>query len=165
MARRKSSQAGFSLAELLVAILILAVGLLGLAEMQISAMHDNTLASAALGANSVAQAAVEEIMSVNSKTPQLPVVDNPLYNIIHTLGTDQPWPTIPTAVEDNYLIRNDMTIEGSGRFIVTYSTTRQCPAPSMIGNTYAEITVNVVSQADRFGRGRARLTTVKNCSM
>ena len=176
MARRKSSQAGFSLAELLVAILILAVGLLGLAEMQIAAMHDNSLSGAALGANSVAQAAVEEIMATNPKRLQFPVNSNPLYEVIHEpVKVDQVWPTIPTAVAGDYVVRAVTEVPGSGNFVVTYTTDPGCrhPVPngaSPFGSvatppSSTNITVRVVSQGDRFNRARATLSTVKNCSM
>lgn len=169
MVQRKSSQAGFSLAELLVAILILAVGLLGLAEMQIAAMHDNSLSGAALGANSVAQAAIEEIMATNPKRPQLPVDNNPLYEVIHEPAKiDQAWPSIPTAVAADYVVRAVTPVPGSGTFEVTYSTNPGCPTPGGafgVGATFTEITVSVVSQGDRFNRARATLSTVKNCSM
>jgi prepilin-type N-terminal cleavage/methylation domain-containing protein len=169
MARRKSSQAGFSLAELLVAILILAVGLLGLAEMQIAAMHDNSLSGAALGANSVAQAAIEEIMAINPKRPQLPVDSNPLYEVIHVPAkVDQAWPDILIAVDADYVVRAVTEVPGSGSFVVTYTTDPGCPTPGGafgIGATFTNVTVSVVSQGDRFNRARATLSTVKNCSM
>ena len=53
--KNRKGQSGFSLVELLVAVLILAVGLLGLAELQISTMKANAQGDSIMVANHLAQ--------------------------------------------------------------------------------------------------------------
>lgn len=65
MQKRTSSQAGFSMVELLVAVVILAVGLLGLAELQITAMKTNAQSESIAAAGSIAQRVIEEIAAMN----------------------------------------------------------------------------------------------------
>jgi prepilin-type N-terminal cleavage/methylation domain-containing protein len=62
----KNPQSGFSLAEMLVAIMILAVGLLGLAELQVTAMKANAQSDSISVANTLAQKVVEEIMAMGT---------------------------------------------------------------------------------------------------
>lgn len=63
MRQRHKSQAGFSLVELLVAVVILAVGLLGLAELQITAMKTNAHSEGLIAASGVAQMFLEDVTS------------------------------------------------------------------------------------------------------
>ena len=60
---------------MLVAVIILAVGLLGLAELQITAIKGNSKVGSLMTANSVAQAALEEVMAVS-------VTSDPLYGVV-----------------------------------------------------------------------------------
>jgi len=69
MRQRQRAQAGFSLVELLVAVVILAVGLLGLAELQITAMKTNAQSESILAAGSLAQRAIEEVVALNGSDP------------------------------------------------------------------------------------------------
>jgi len=69
MLQRQRAQAGFSLVELLVAVVILAVGLLGLAELQITAMKTNAQSESILAAGSLAQRAIEEVVALNGSDP------------------------------------------------------------------------------------------------
>jgi type IV pilus assembly protein PilV len=69
MRQRQRAQAGFSLVELLVAVVILAVGLLGLAELQITAMKTNAQSESILAAGSLAQRAIEEVVAMNGSDP------------------------------------------------------------------------------------------------
>jgi type IV pilus modification protein PilV len=66
MNEQKSAQSGFSLVELLIAIIILAVGLLGLAELQITATKANSQSDTILVASSLAQRVIEEISAMDS---------------------------------------------------------------------------------------------------
>ena len=66
MRQGKGSQAGFSLVELLVAVMILAVGLLGLAELQITTMKANAQGDSIMAANHLAQKIIEEVSAARS---------------------------------------------------------------------------------------------------
>ena len=63
MSASKNSQSGFSLVELLVAIMILAVGLLGLAELQVTAIKTNVHSQGLMAASSVGQMFLEDVSS------------------------------------------------------------------------------------------------------
>lgn len=65
----KASQGGFSLVELLVAVFIMAVGLLGLAELQITAMRTNAQSESMLAAGSLAQRYLEDIVAMDPSDP------------------------------------------------------------------------------------------------
>lgn len=97
MRQRQRAQAGFSLVELLVAIVILAVGLLGLAELQVTAMKTNAQSESILAAGSLAQRAVEEVVALNP--------DDPLFDM------DRPF----VAVGD------PISLPGAGAFIIQRS--------------------------------------------
>jgi prepilin-type N-terminal cleavage/methylation domain-containing protein len=62
----KNPQSGFSLAEMMVAVMILAIGLLGLAELQVTAIKANAQSDSISVANTLAQKVVEEIMAMGS---------------------------------------------------------------------------------------------------
>lgn len=100
MRQLTSSQSGFSLVELLVAIVILAVGLLGLAELQITATKANSQSETILAASSLAQQVIEEIAAMDSS--------DGLFNSSVTGGT---WPPDAPAT---------YTVEGGGTYNVTY---------------------------------------------
>ena len=95
----KNSQSGFSLVELLVAIVILAVGLLGLAQLQITAIKANSQSATSTAAAALAQRYVERIASMSS--------DDPLF-------TDGASGTLDSSIE----------IEGAGTYDVTYIVTQ-----------------------------------------
>ena len=97
MRQRQRSQSGFSLVELLVAILILAVGLLGLAELQVSTMKANAQGDAIMVANHLAQKVIEEISAAPGNDPRLV-----------TTVTAQTWTGSP------------FTVAGAGAYNVTY---------------------------------------------
>lgn len=93
----KSPQAGFSLVELLVAVLILAIGLLGLAELQISTMKSNAQSDSIMVANHLAQKIIEEVASAPSDDPRFA-----------STAAGQVWTGSP------------YDIEGAGTYNVTY---------------------------------------------
>lgn len=62
MLQHKSPQSGFSLVELLVAVAIMAIGLLGLAQLQVTAIQTNAHSSGLVAANALAQSAIEDIV-------------------------------------------------------------------------------------------------------
>jgi type IV pilus assembly protein PilV len=63
MSASKNSQSGFSLVELMVAIMILAVGLLGLAELQVTAIKTNAHSQGLMAASAVGQMFLEDVSS------------------------------------------------------------------------------------------------------
>ncbi|WP_429884426.1 type IV pilus modification PilV family protein [Geoalkalibacter halelectricus] len=66
-----ANQKGFSLIEMLAAVTVLAVGLLALAGLQVTAMRTNTHAAAITEATALAQAAVERIQAMDGDRPWL----------------------------------------------------------------------------------------------
>lgn len=97
MHEQKSAQSGFSMIELLVAVMILAVGLLGLAELQITATKANAQSDTILAASSLAQQVIEEIAALDS--------DDALFDA----DSSGVWPGSP------------VTVEGAGTYGITYT--------------------------------------------
>ena len=118
------NESGFSLVELLVAVVILAVGLLGLAELQVTAMKGNAKSGSIVAATTIAQMAVEEVMAVNSKS-------DPLYPMLTTAAASYTdWPLGATE-----------TLQGVGDYIIQYKSTPDYPPGSTSGITLLEVRV------------------------
>lgn len=129
----RSKQAGFSMIEMLVAIVILAVGLLGLAQLQITAMGTNSKSGSIVAATTVAQMATEEIMAVKTES-------NYLYGSMLTVAqVDQPWPDDPDDISPLDGGGVDSDADGDDDFSVTFSST---PDAAGVGITDIQITVS-----------------------
>ena len=63
--RIKSSEKGFSLVEVLVALTIFSVGLLGLASMQVTGIKGNTRSQSLTAKNAVADGILEEFLALD----------------------------------------------------------------------------------------------------
>jgi prepilin-type N-terminal cleavage/methylation domain-containing protein len=129
----RSKQAGFSMIEMLVAVVILAVGLLGLAELQITAMRTNSKSGSIVAASTVAQMATEEIMAVKTES-------NYLYGSMLTVAQlDQDWPDDPKDISPLDGGGVDSDGDGDDDFVVTFSST---PDAAGVGITDIQITVS-----------------------
>ncbi|MDT8441412.1 MAG: prepilin-type N-terminal cleavage/methylation domain-containing protein [Desulfuromonadales bacterium] len=136
----KSGQAGFSLAELMIAILILAIGLLGLAELQITAMKSNSKSGAVTNAVLLAQCVAEDIMAISSE-------DDPAYATfeevltVPTNGNFVAWPDDPLRGDNSPV--GDQFGDGS-RFDITYANELFL---TNADGCYSRVTVRVASQS------------------
>jgi len=63
--RKRSRERGFSVLEVMVAIVVFSFGILGLAKMQISAMHGNAVSKRMTTATQLASRQIEEIISMD----------------------------------------------------------------------------------------------------
>ncbi len=117
----KNSQSGFSLIELLLAMMILAVGLLGLAQLQITAITANAQSDSITVANALAQKAIEDIAAMSADEA-----------IFSTAVTGATWAGSP------------FTVEGAGAYNVTYDVVPNYP-PATPVTGLSQITIHVAS--------------------
>lgn len=117
MLASKNFQSGFSMIEMLVAVVILAVGLLGLAQLQVTAIRTNSKSGSITASATVAQMAVEEIMGVKTESHYL------YDTMLVTNNVDQPWPDDPD--DESFLDGGLVDADGDGDddFVVTFTST------------------------------------------
>lgn len=122
----KNSQSGFSLIELLVAVVILAVGLLGLAQLQVTAIKANSQSSTSTAATALAQQVVEKIAAMDA--------DDVMFDA-------------PTAGFVAWPGGSSVTVPGAGTYNITYSTAQVQAAGNNVSNLF-KIDVRVESATD-----------------
>lgn len=120
---KRNSQAGFTLVELLVAVVILSVGLLGLAQLQVSAIRTNAQSASSTAATALAQRIVEEVAAMSSEDPMF---DGP------GGGT---WPGSPISVA------------GAGTYNITYNVAQVTAAGTPVTNVF-QVSITVTSSTD-----------------
>ena len=76
MIRAAQSKKGFSLLELLIALVILAVGLLGVAGMQVTSISGNAFSNNVTIATGLAQSRIEELKKLPNSDAALSVGDH-----------------------------------------------------------------------------------------
>lgn len=116
MPASKNSQSGFSLIEMLVAIVILTVGLLGLAQLQITAIKANSQSTTSIAATALAQQALEQIMAWDADDARLDVDGTNTFTSVTVKGAGTY--TITWTVKTGYegvtnLCRVDVVVEST----------------------------------------------------
>lgn len=163
MRQRMTSRKGFTLVELMIAVVILAIGLLGLAQLQVTAMQATTHSSGMVGANALAQRVAEEIMSFPPDPEE-----------ITTVGGQ---PFLSTAAANALLIYNDSRSDvvvdhsnvliagsGAGRYQVTYTTNPDYTGMAALGDPIrvCRIDIRVTDLSETRARNFLDLTIFKN---
>ncbi len=125
MMRPRLNRNGFTLLELLVAISIIAVGLLAAASMQGIAVNANSVSNKVSVGSSLAQQVAEDLLSSSSTG-----------TVLNTNGTY------------NYMLdpangSNRLTIRGSGTYRATYTTNTSpiISGATVTGTTKVDVTV------------------------
>ena len=130
MTLRHKSQAGFTLLELMIAVLVLAIGLLGLAELQITAIRTNSSTATLTAANALAQRVVEEVAAMD-----------PADVMFNAPGTGT-WSSAVTP--------SPITIEGAGTYNITYTVSRVIANGTPVTNLF-RVAINVSSTNQMMG--------------
>lgn len=127
-----ADNSGFTLVEMLVAIMILAIGLLGLAELQVTAIKTNSHSQGMTAASTIAQQFLEDVVS-------WPEADSRL-NADATGKTDWNGGTV--------------SVDGAGTFNVTYDVDTDYQGISGV----CLVTVHVANSQLRTMRGQGLKT-------
>ncbi|HDR46827.1 MAG TPA: prepilin-type N-terminal cleavage/methylation domain-containing protein [Geoalkalibacter subterraneus] len=136
-------QRGFTLIEMLVAVTILAIGLLALAGLRVSAIQTNSQASDLTEATGLAQAAMERIQAISGDRPWLSAQD--LEGV--TLG-DLADPALDDLVQilsdSGYQLTLDLTVDAGGIDNVTQIDMRVVSTQfrQKVGGRHAQSAVN-----------------------
>ena len=118
------NQKGFTLLELLVAVVFLAIALLAVAGLQTTAIHSNSIANKLSAAASIAQQVMEDITALPIDSPLL---NSTNANINYNFNSN---PMTPAVFS--------ITVPGAGTYSATYSTSVNSPT---IGVTRLDILV------------------------
>jgi len=124
--KRRQFDRGFTLLEMLVAIVILAIGLLAVASMQANAIRSNSLAERVTVITAAAQGALEDLLARADSDPifdaaasDVPydtrIVQGVTYNASYTMTPNTPVTGVAQVV---------MTVTGGGRTMILTSYKR-----------------------------------------
>ena len=137
----KKMQAGFTLVELLIAILILAVGLLGLVQLQITAIKTNSQSMTSTASKALAQKVVEEFATLPADDP------------IFVDGATGTWDTYTEQGGGTYTVTYSIAkVEANGNdvsqlFNVTVTVTSTTELMGVLGNRPRVVTINTLKRA------------------
>ena len=143
MSASKKMQAGFTMVELLVAVVILAIGLLGLVQLQVTAIKTNSQSMTSTASQALAQKVVEEFAALDADDPVF--VDGaagtwgPIYE---TKGGGSY--TVDYSVEQ---VKADNTYDVSQLFKITITVKSTTDLMAVLGNDEREVTITTLKRA------------------
>ena len=125
MRAKITNDAGFTLLEMLVALTIFAVGMLGIAGLQINALDFNDNSNTRTVATAIAQGIMEQILVMKGDDP-----------VFKSDSTDTVWDL------DTDTSATSLTVPGSGTYSATWSVDSDAPVKDI-----ATISITVTPQA------------------
>lgn len=136
-----SKQAGFTLVELLVAVVILAIGLLGLAQLQVSAIKTNSHSHGLMAASNVAQLFLEDVTSWSEDDARL--------NVDGTGNTDWNGGTVSVPGSGTFNVTYDVDADHQGVIGVSKVTVHVANAQigTVLGRGLKTVTMNTLKRA------------------
>lgn len=135
MSQLDNNEDGFTLIEVLIALTIFAIGLLGLAGMQITAIKGSSTAHSISAKVALGGGVLEEIMALSGDESEDNI--NGINDLLTTDRTNVPWPIV------------DPDIDGAG----TCSVTVTVDSDPVIGiTTYTGLTQIVVTTSNPNGQ-------------
>ena len=107
-----TNQKGFTLLELLIALVILAIGLLGLAGLHIAAIQGNVSGFKLSAASAIAQERIEELKTMDTTSAALSVGDHADDGNVTVQGV---------TYSRNYTIQDNTPVTGTSTILFTIS--------------------------------------------
>lgn len=144
----KKSQAGFTMIELLVAVVILAIGLLGLVQLQVTALKANSQGMTSTAATALAQKVVEEIAALPA--------DDAMFNGPSSGNT---WSVTPIMVDGGgtyeiiydvdevFADPDDAGTQVSNLYKITITVTSTTKVASLLGNQERQVVATTFKRA------------------
>jgi len=120
-----NGQKGFTLLEMLVAVSLIAIGMLATAAMQSVALNSNSIANRSTVVTAIAQEVMEEIMSRPPDDPQL------------TAAGTTVWPSYDLNVKN--LATTDRSVSSAGTFRVLVSTRHPSASITQVSVTVTRV--------------------------
>ena len=124
---KESKEEGYTLVEILIAIAILAFGLMAVATMQVTAIKSNAIASGISQGLTLGQAKVEELMNLSYDHPDLSDTDgDATAGLNHTVEGDDSYNDPPEThgrytIYWNVAVNEPVTDSKTIRVIVTWT--------------------------------------------
>lgn len=137
----EKKQAGFTLVELMVAVVILAIGLLGLVQLQVTAIKTNSQSMTSTASKALAQKTVEEFAALSADDP------------VFTDGQTGTWGTYTTQGGGTYTVTYSVAqVQAGGNdvsqlFNVTITVTSTTELMGVLGNREQVVTINTLKRA------------------
>lgn len=141
--RTRKGQNGFTLLELLIAVSLLAIGLLAVVSMQTVAMNANMVSNRLTVATTLAQQVAEDMLSWNISDPRLNSPGIPMPATAgNCLTVTPPLGCYMFINPSTGVSSSQITIPGAGSYTARYST---APNATITGNTQIAIMVSYLS--------------------